>query len=156
MIPFQQALKRHTNVTASARIDVALAGDLWSAVTGQGAREGTFAEAVSDTMPAEHATLLVASDVAAAYAFQLCWERWADLPRNASPLVLRDSARAAWTTFAERATSTQEMARGFGARFRLGLVPGLDHARERDVQRQRGVRQAHRQDGWPDVREHAR
>lgn len=111
---FQQARRAHRAVADAARQAVEPAGDLWAAVAGLGeAAVGSHAEAVLDTAPADHATLLATSDVAAAYAFQMHWESRPGTARL-SGVALRDLARAAWARFADRADATQELARGFG------------------------------------------
>lgn len=123
---FQQARKRHNAVADAAEYDVAIAGDLWAAIADLGEPPaGSYAEAVRDTAPADHATLLATNDVAKAFAFAGHWETARTFAARAAaatayggakvtPLKMRDAARAAWKVLEERATQTQELARGFG------------------------------------------
>src|SRR3954471_19431561 len=105
---FLKAKHEHRTVTKAAAENLKLAADLWNGILGLGAAplQGSFAEAVQDTVPLEHMGLLAIDDVAVAYAFDLMWERARDLPPNATPFELRDIAREQWETFHEQAEKT--------------------------------------------------
>jgi Mg-chelatase subunit ChlD len=113
---FLQARREHHAVAVAADQNAALAGDLWNAIIGVGAGPlaGSFAEAVQDTAPVEHAALLVSDDVAAAYAFERMWGCLPTLPPRASPFELRSIAREQWTAFDAQARRTEHLAEGFG------------------------------------------
>jgi hypothetical protein len=111
---FQQARKHHNAVAVAARDDEEYARDLWNAVVGMGPDDilpGSYAEAVRDTLPQEHAPLLASNDVAAAYAFTV---HASYAGGKKAPILLRDEARANWTRFVTRAKETEELAQGFG------------------------------------------
>lgn len=113
---FLQARREHRTVAVAADWNAALAGDLWNAIIGVGAGPlaGSFAEAVQDTAPVEHAALLVSDDVAAAYAFERMWGCLPTLPPRSSPFELRSIAREQWTAFDAQARRTEHLAEGFG------------------------------------------
>jgi len=113
---FLQARREHHAVAVAADQNAALAGDLWNAIIGVGTEPlaGSFAEAVQDTAPVEHAALLVSDDVAAAYAFERMWGCLPTLPPSASPFELRSIAREQWTVFDAQARRTEHLAEGFG------------------------------------------
>jgi len=113
---FLQAQRQHRSVALAAAENAALAGDLWNAIVGLGSdpRPGSFAEAVRDTVPVEHAALLAIDDVAVTYAFDLLWNRVPGLPKKASPFELRDIARGIWAQFDERAKRAEHVSEGFG------------------------------------------
>src|ERR1035437_3467016 len=111
---FNQALHRHQSVADAARQDMTMAGDLWNAVAGIGTdRQGTFAEAVRDTAPVEHAALLATDEVATASAFGILWEGTAR-SSGLSPFELRDLGRGLWARFGEQAKRTQRLSESFG------------------------------------------
>ena len=113
---FLKAKREHRAVKKAAQEDPALAADLWNAILGLGAApvQGSFAEAVQDTVPVEHMALLATDDVAVAYAFDLLWARARDLPPKATPFELRDIARELWKAFQAQAEKTEHIASGFG------------------------------------------
>ncbi|WP_437905292.1 VWA domain-containing protein [Sorangium sp. So ce327] len=113
---FLQARRAHRAVAIAADQDAASAGDLWNAIVGAGSQPlaGSFAEAVQDTAPVEHAALLASDDVAAAYAFERLWGCLPALPPRASPFELRGVAREAWAAFDAQARRTEHLADGFG------------------------------------------
>jgi Mg-chelatase subunit ChlD len=115
MSSFVQAQRQHQRVAEAAADDPALAGDLWNAVVGLDSQlgRGSFPEAVRDTAPAEHVTLLATDDVAAAYAFDLLWSHLPSVPATAPPFDLREAARGRWEAFDKRAKQTELMAEGF-------------------------------------------
>lgn len=125
---FLQAQRQHRNVAEAAVEDPRLAGDLWNAVVGLDSQlgRGSFPEAVRDTAPPEHATLLAIDDVAAAYAFDLLWSHLPSLPAKAMPFDLREAARGCWEAFDTRAKQTELMAEGFA----WDLSRAWAHARE--------------------------
>ena len=111
---FALARKRHQAVAEAAARDPGAAGDLWAALADIGEpAEGSYAAAVRDTAPADHAALLATNATAVAAAFVA---HWADYPRGVrrSPLALRDTARAAWAAFDARARQVESLAHGFG------------------------------------------
>src|SRR5580704_13973354 len=113
---FLKAKREHRTVMKAATENANLAADLWNALLGLGAApaQGSFAEAVQDTVPVEHMALLATDDVAVAYAFDLMWS-WTQNPRpNATPFELRDIAREGWKAFHEQAEKTEHIASGFG------------------------------------------
>jgi len=113
---FLQAKKQHHVVAHAASTNESTAADLWNAIVGVGTEPtaGSFAEAVRDTAPIEHATLLATDDVAAAYAFDLMWPLVSYVSPEATPFELRDVARGPWGAFDVRAKQTEELAMGFG------------------------------------------
>jgi Mg-chelatase subunit ChlD len=113
---FLHAKRQHHTVAKAAAENAKLAADLWNAIMGLGAAPipGSFAEAVHDTVPLEHAALLAVDDVAVAYAFDLVWDRARLAPTEASPFELRTIARTAWAAFDEQAKRTEHLADGFG------------------------------------------
>lgn len=113
---FLQAQRHHASVAKAAGENELLAGDLWNAVVGVGREpaRGSFAEAVRDTAPLEHGTLLATDNVAAAFAFVQMWSWLPSLPTTASPFELRDLARARWVEFDARARQTKLLSEGFG------------------------------------------
>jgi uncharacterized protein with von Willebrand factor type A (vWA) domain len=125
---FLQAQRQHQRVAEAAADDPRLAGDLWNAVVGLGTELGrrSFPEAVRDTAPPEHATLLATDDVAAAYAFDLLWSHLPSVPERAIPFELREAARGRWRAFDQRAKQTERMAEGFA----WDLSTAWAHARE--------------------------
>lgn len=128
---FLQAKQQHRTVAVAAAQNEETAADLWNAIVGVGREpvSGSFAEAVRDTAPMEHATLLATNDVAAAYAFDLMERRVPYLAADASPFALRDAARGPWAEFSERATRTEQLAEGFG----WSLCAAWSHTREVNV-----------------------
>lgn len=113
--PFQVARRQHAVLARAAEADPGLAGDLWAAVSDSGEPSpGSYAEAVRDTIPAERAAILAVNDVAKAYAFNGVWCSAPRYGEALSALGLRDRARAAWSTFEERAASTAALSEGFG------------------------------------------
>jgi hypothetical protein len=125
---FLQAKRQHQNVADASAEDPRLAGDLWNAIVGLGSElgRGSFPEAVRDTAPPEHATLLATDDVAAAYAFDLFWSHVPSLPDHAIPFDLREAARGRWEAFDKRAKQTEQVSEGFG----WNLSAAWAHARE--------------------------
>jgi Mg-chelatase subunit ChlD len=113
---FLQARREHHAVAIAADQSAALAGDLWNAIVGVGREPlaGSFAEAVQDTAPVEHAALLASDDVAAAYAFDKMWGCLPTLPAKASPFDLRSIAREQWAAFDTQARRTEHLSHGFG------------------------------------------
>lgn len=113
---FLKAKREHRTVKRAAAENAFLAADLWNAILGLGAppAQGSFAEAVQDTIPVEHMALLSTDDVAGAYAFDLMWGTARNPPPNATPFELRDLARELWKTFHAQAEKTEHIASGFG------------------------------------------
>jgi uncharacterized protein with von Willebrand factor type A (vWA) domain len=113
---YLKAKREHRAVKNAAAENPTLAADLWNALLGLGAApaQGSFGEAVQDTVPVEHMALLATDDVAVAYAFDLMWEEAQNLPQNATPFELRDIAREQWKAFQEQAEKTEHIAAGFG------------------------------------------
>jgi Mg-chelatase subunit ChlD len=116
MSTFRDAQHRHQAVAAAAADEPVLAGDLWNAVAGLGAElpRNSFAEAVRDTAPSEHTTLLASEDVAAAYAFGLFWAALPGVADGDTPFAKREAAREQWAAFDKRAKQTGTLAEGFG------------------------------------------
>lgn len=131
---FLKARREHRAVAKAAAENAEFAADLWNAILGLGAAPlaGSFAEAVQDTVPLEHAALLATDDVAVAFAFDLLWERARDLPRKAMPFELRLIARERWAAFDHQAEQAEFLAGGFG----WGVRAAWAHAR--DVQLAQG------------------
>lgn len=125
---FLKAKAQHRTVKKAAAENPTLAADLWNAILGLGAApaQGSFAEAVQDTVPVEHMPLLATDDVAVAYAFDLMWEEARNLLPNATPFELRDLAREQWKAFQEQAEKTEHIASGFG----WGLEAAWAHTQE--------------------------
>lgn len=112
---FQEAKRRHAVVRDAANHEPALAADLWAAVCDEGEPAiGSYAEAVRDTAPIEHASLLAGCPVACAYAFSMHFRAAMAGTARLTGVKLRDHAREAWKRFHDRATATQELAEGFG------------------------------------------
>src|SRR5262249_54914073 len=87
------------------------------------------AEAVRDTAPVEHATLLATDDVAVAYAFERMWAfRWR-ASATTTPFELRTLARAQWMAFDERAKQTALLAEGL----RWDLSVAWTHTRKTEL-----------------------
>src|SRR5580704_3203501 len=125
---FLKAKREHRTVMKAATENANLAADLWNAILGLGAApvQGSFAEAVQDTVPVEHMALLATDDVAVAYVFDLMWAQAGDLPANATPFELRDIAREQWEAFHEQAEKTDHLASGYG----WGLGAAWAHTQE--------------------------
>jgi Mg-chelatase subunit ChlD len=125
---FLQARREHHAVAVAADQSAALAGDLWNAIVGLGREPlaGSFAEAVQDTAPVEHAALLTSDNVAAAYAFERMWSCFPALPPEASPFERRSFAREQWAAFDTQARRTEHLADGFG----WNVSAAWTHARE--------------------------
>jgi len=130
---FLQARREHRAVARAADQDAALAGDLWNAIVGVGSEPlaGSFAEAVQDTAPVEHAALLAGDDVAAAYAFEQMWSCLPRLPAGATPFELRTIAREQWAAFDAQARRTEHLAMGFG----WDISAAWTHTREVELAR---------------------
>ena len=114
MRAFRDAVHRHDVLYRAAGESGSGASLLWDALARHGEPEpGSFGAAVVDTAPAEHAPFVASSEVAAAFAFGCLWRA---MPTQArvTPRELRDAARKGWEAFAERATATEDLARGFG------------------------------------------
>ena len=110
---FRDAVLRHDVLARAAEDNAAAASLLWDALACHGEPEPeTFAAAVADTSPAEHAPLVASSEVACAFAFGCLWRLRPT--RRPTPRELRDTARQGWAAFAERAEATEDLARGFG------------------------------------------
>ena len=62
---FIRAKREHRTVKKAAGENLELAADLWNGILGLGAAplQGSFAEAVQDTVPLEHMGLLATDDV---------------------------------------------------------------------------------------------
>ncbi len=126
---FQEASKKH-HCVGSVK-DIGSAAALWAAVTGLTPdSKHPFACAVADTVPPEHAELLMSNATAAAYAFSLMLVRSSgfDLPKL-TQLGRRDAAREVWKSFDERAKQTEELAFGF----HWDLSDAWEHAAEVSV-----------------------
>lgn len=113
-------------MAASANRDAAR--QLWAAVRGDdhAVVAGTFCEAVCDLLPTRYLDLVAASDVAAAYAFELLWGPL-QAASGSSPFEWREAARAGWQDFVARAERAEIAAEGFG----FDLSSAWEH--ERDV-----------------------
>ncbi len=111
MLTFKQARKRHLAVAEGAARNEVAAIALWNGIIGNGDDLTGYAEAARDTLPGEHAALLARNAVAAAFAFAT---HAPNMMTKAAPVLLRDAARRNWSTFAERANQTEQLARGFG------------------------------------------
>src|SRR5689334_5599896 len=111
---FLRAKRHHLAVSTAAAEDEARAADIWNAIGGLGAdpRPDTFAEAVRDTVPVEHAALLATDDVAAAYAFQGHWRVSTNLSPGSTAFDRRDMARQIWAEFAQRASYVTNLSEG--------------------------------------------
>lgn len=120
MTTYPQAIRQHTTLQQAHTENPTLARDLWDAMQGGWEIPPGYALAAADTLPAEHLPLLASDDVAAAFAFDLHWRvaRRALAQSERQPellsMRLRETAREAWAAFSERATSTVEIAQGFG------------------------------------------
>jgi uncharacterized protein with von Willebrand factor type A (vWA) domain len=125
---FLKAKREHRTVKNAAAENPNLAADLWNAILNLGASpiQGSFAEAVQDTVPVEHMALLATDDVAVAYGFDLLWTRARNLPPNATSFELRDIAREQWEAFQEQVERTEHIASGFG----WGLGAAWAHTEE--------------------------
>jgi Mg-chelatase subunit ChlD len=109
---YLQAMRQHRALVAANCQDPDRAADLWNAIIGAGTPAlGSFAEAVADTAPVTHAALLAGDEVAAAYAFDLFWQRPCS---TSSPFELRMLARETWEKFVVQAENTAKLAQGFG------------------------------------------
>jgi Mg-chelatase subunit ChlD len=109
---YLQAMRHHRALVAANCQDPDRAADLWNAIIGAGTPAlGSFAEAVADTAPVTHAALLAGDEVAAAYAFDLFWQRPCS---TSSPFELRTLARETWEKFVVQAENTAKLAQGFG------------------------------------------
>ena len=125
---FLQARQRHHTVARAAAENETLAADLWNAILGIGAApaRGSFAEAVLDTLPVEHAPLLATDDIATAFAFDALWPAARERRTGATPFELRDVARARWAEFEKQATQAKNLSAGFG----WDLAAAWTHTRE--------------------------
>jgi Mg-chelatase subunit ChlD len=123
---FLHAKWQHRTVAKAALENPKLAADLWNGILGIGTVPiaGSFAEAVLDTVPLEHAALLATDDVAVAFAFDVMWDQARSLPISATPFDLRTLAREQWLAFSEQAEKTEKLSSGFG----WGLGAAWAHA----------------------------
>ena len=123
---FLHAKRQHRTVAKAAAENPRLAADLWNGILGIGTVPiaGSFAEAVLDTVPLEHAALLATDDVAVAFAFDVMWAQARSLPAAATPFELRTLAREQWVTFTEQAEQAEKLSSGFG----WGLSAAWAHA----------------------------
>jgi len=127
MDTFIKARERHQVVKAAAATDAAVAAEIWGAITEQGdPMPGSFAEAVRDTLPIEHAAILSTQAVAAASAFAALWQA----PRyGRSAFERREHAREGWDAFGAVAKRAEDMIEGFG----WDLSTSWEHARATDA-----------------------
>ncbi len=117
MRPFIIARKHHAALDRAVAQSAPDAAAIWHAITGIGEPEPTtFAEALRETAPEEHAATLVTHEVAAALAFATMWRAWEDLRfvANLTPFARRQAAREAWVTFGELAGAVASIREGFG------------------------------------------
>lgn len=123
---FLQAKRQHRTVAKAALENPKLAAELWNGILGIGTVPiaGSFAEAVLDTVPLEHAALLATDDVAVAFAFDVMWDQARSLPTSATPFELRTLAREQWLAFSAQAEKAEQLSSGFG----WGLSAAWAHA----------------------------
>lgn len=118
MISFGEALDLNPNMarrlgTPSAD-ELRLAGALWNAVQGvDGYESGSYAEALYEAAPSEHAVILRMGGAAASQAWLLAWGMRHEAQARQG-FNLRKIAKSVWSKFSEKANAIKFVHEGFG------------------------------------------
>jgi len=112
---WSDARKRHSAIARAAEDDIDGAKLIWRVTKGDdtGVEPDSYAEAVFDAAPAQHAGILSEGGTANAYAISCLWEHWWK-SLTATPLERRDYAREGWEKFNERAALAGSIKHGLG------------------------------------------
>ena len=114
MATWSEARRQHVAIQQASEEDLDGAKALWLATRGEGEPDvDSYVEAALDTLPAEHAGILVEGGTANAYAIKCLWVHWW-AAQKATPLQRRDWAREAWNEFKERAALADDIQYGLG------------------------------------------